>query len=35
METANFGTFLKDERERRQVSLAELAHSTKLSVFSL
>jgi cytoskeletal protein RodZ len=35
METANFGTFLKDERERRQVSLAELAHSTKLSVSSL
>jgi cytoskeletal protein RodZ len=35
METANFGTFLKEERERRQVSLAELARSTKLSVSSL
>ncbi len=35
METANFGTFLKEERERRQVSLADLAHSTKLSVSSL
>ncbi len=35
METANFGTFLKEERERRHVSLAELAHSTKLSVSSL
>jgi len=35
METANFGTFLKEERERRHISLAELAHSTKLSVSSL
>jgi len=35
METANFGTFLKEERERRQVSLAEVAHSTKLSVSAL
>jgi cytoskeletal protein RodZ len=35
METANFGTFLRDERERRQVSLAELSQSTKLSVSSL
>jgi cytoskeletal protein RodZ len=35
METANFGTFLKDERERRQVSLADVARSTKLSVSSL
>lgn len=35
METANFGTFLRDERERRQVSLAELSQSTKLSVASL
>ena len=32
METATFGTFLRDERERRQVSLATLAESTKLSV---
>jgi cytoskeletal protein RodZ len=35
METANFGTFLREERERRQVSLAQLSHSTKLSVSSL
>ena len=35
METANFGTFLREERERRQVSLAEVAQSTKLSVSSL
>jgi len=35
METVNFGTFLKDERERRQVSLAELSRTTKLSVSSL
>jgi len=35
METANFGTFLRDERERRQVPLADLAQSTKLSVSSL
>jgi cytoskeletal protein RodZ len=35
METANFGTFLREERERRQVSLADLARSTKLSVSSL
>jgi cytoskeletal protein RodZ len=35
METVNFGTFLKEERERRQVSLAELAQTTKLSVTSL
>jgi cytoskeletal protein RodZ len=35
METVNFGTFLKEERERRQVSLAEVAHSTKLSVSAL
>ena len=35
METANFGTFLREERERRHVSLAELARSTKLSVSSL
>jgi Uncharacterized protein conserved in bacteria len=35
METVNFGTFLKEERERRQVSLAEISQSTKLSVSSL
>lgn len=35
METVNFGTFLKEERERRQVTLAELAQTTKLSVTSL
>jgi cytoskeletal protein RodZ len=35
METANFGTFLREERERRHVSLADLAQSTKLSVSSL
>jgi cytoskeletal protein RodZ len=35
METVNFGTFLKDERERRQVTLAELAQTTKLSVTAL
>jgi cytoskeletal protein RodZ len=35
METANFGTFLREERERRQVSLATLSQSTKLSVSSL
>ena len=35
METANFGTFLRDERERRQISLAELSQSTKVSVSSL
>jgi cytoskeletal protein RodZ len=35
METANFGTFLREERERRQVSLADIAQTTKLSVTSL
>ena len=35
METANFGTFLREERERRQISLAVLSQSTKLSVSSL
>jgi cytoskeletal protein RodZ len=35
METVNFGTFLREERERRQVSLAEISRSTKLSVSSL
>jgi len=35
METTNFGTFLREERERRQVSLSTIAQSTKLSVSSL
>ena len=35
METANFGTFLREQREKRQISLAELSHSTKLSVSAL
>jgi cytoskeletal protein RodZ len=35
METTNFGTFLKTEREKRQMTLAELSQSTKLSVSSL
>jgi cytoskeletal protein RodZ len=35
METANFGTFLRDERERRQISLSEISQSTKVSVSSL
>ena len=35
METVNFGTFLKEERERRQVSLADISQTTKLSVSSL
>jgi cytoskeletal protein RodZ len=35
METVNFGTFLKEERERRQVSLATISQTTKLSVSSL
>lgn len=35
METTNFGTLLKAERERRKISLAEIAQATKLSVSSL
>ena len=35
METANFGTFLREQREKRQVSLADVSQSTKLSVSSL
>lgn len=35
METTNFGTFLKTEREKRQLTLAEVSQSTKLSVSSL
>jgi transcriptional regulator with XRE-family HTH domain len=35
METANFGTLLKEERERRKIPLAEIARATKLSVSSL
>ena len=35
METVNFGTLLKEEREKRKVSLAEISRATKLSVSSL
>jgi cytoskeletal protein RodZ len=35
METANFGTVLREARERRQVSLAQIASQTKVSVSSL
>jgi cytoskeletal protein RodZ len=35
METANFGTVLREARERRQVSLADIAQQTKVSVTSL
>ena len=35
METTNFGTFLKTEREKRQRTLAEVSQATKLSVSSL
>jgi cytoskeletal protein RodZ len=35
METANFGTLLREEREKRHVSLAEVSQATKLSVSSL
>ena len=35
METENFGTILKEERERRKISLAEISQATKLSVSSL
>ena len=35
METANFGTVLREARERRQVSLARVASQTKVSVSSL
>jgi cytoskeletal protein RodZ len=35
METTNFGTFLKTEREKRQLTLAELSQATKLSVSAL
>ena len=35
METANFGTVLREARERRQVSLADVARQTKISVTSL
>ena len=35
METANFGTVLREARERRQVSLADVARQTKVSVTSL
>jgi cytoskeletal protein RodZ len=35
METANFGSVLREARERRNVSLAEIARQTKVSVSSL
>jgi len=35
METANFGTVLREARERRQVSLADVARQTKVSLTSL
>ena len=35
METANFGTVLREARERRQVSLADVARQTKVSVTAL
>jgi len=35
METVNFGTLLKEEREKRKVSLSEISRATKLSVSSL
>ena len=35
METANFGTVLREARERRQVSLADISRHTKVSVASL
>ena len=35
METANFGTVLREARERRQVSLADVARQTKVSVSAL
>jgi cytoskeletal protein RodZ len=35
METANFGTVLREARERRQVTLADVARQTKVSVTAL
>ncbi len=35
METAHFGTLLKEEREKRKISLGEISQATKLSVSSL
>jgi cytoskeletal protein RodZ len=35
METANFGTLLKEEREKRKISLSEISNATKLSVSAL
>ena len=35
METANFGTVLREARERRQVSLADIAQQTTVSVTAL
>jgi transcriptional regulator with XRE-family HTH domain len=35
METTNFGTLLKEEREKRKISLSEISNATKLSVSAL
>jgi cytoskeleton protein RodZ len=35
MDKQHFGTFLRDERERQRVSLADIAEKTKLSISSL
>jgi transcriptional regulator with XRE-family HTH domain len=35
METANFGTVLREARERRRVSLADISQQTKVSVSAL
>ena len=35
METANFGSVLREARERRNISLADIARQTKVSVSSL
>jgi transcriptional regulator with XRE-family HTH domain len=35
METANFGTLLKEAREKRKISLSEISNATKLSVSAL
>lgn len=35
METVNFGTLLKEEREKRKISLSEISNATKLSVSAL
>ena len=35
MEITNFGAFLRDERERRNISLADIAEKTKISISAL